>query len=83
MSKNGCFTVLKTCENVRNYAHRKSATAGLCVGALLLQICDCKTHRVKIALYLTNRKNKKPGEQTKVKIFGRLWNKKYVAIIHN
>ena len=47
MKGNDCFYCVKTRENARNFARRKSATAGIRVGALLSQICDCRAQRVK------------------------------------
>ena len=46
MKGNDCFYCVKTRENARNFARRKSATAGIRVGALLSQICDCRAQRV-------------------------------------
>ena len=49
MKGNDCFIALKICENARNFACWKSVTAGIRVGALLSQICDCRAPRVKKA----------------------------------
>ena len=56
MNENGCFTALKTRENVRYYARRKSATAGLRVGAFLSQICDCRAQRVNASPFFRQTK---------------------------
>ena len=50
MNRNNNFIAVKTRENARDYACRKSATAGLRVGALLSQICDCRAQKVNLVV---------------------------------
>ena len=45
MNRNNNFFAVKMHENVRDHACRKSVTAGLDMGALLSQICNCRAQR--------------------------------------